>query len=77
MSKFYGQVQGMAQTIATRRGGRDITASVQSWNGSIITRLYYDREVLSVDVRVSEDSTFYGRTIFSGTFAEFIKRLEG
>ena len=72
MSKFYGQVEGSAQTIASRRGFRDIKSSVQSYDGSVITRLFYDDDgVLNVNIQVSDDTSFYGRSIFTGTFEEF------
>lgn len=38
---FYGSVTGQARTTATRRGSRSsgITASAQSWSGSVIVSL--------------------------------------
>lgn len=30
MSTFYGQVEGMAKTVASRRGGKEIKVSAQS-----------------------------------------------
>lgn len=71
MSAFYGSVEGQAKTIATRRGSKDITVSAQSWNGSIITRLYYNNDDLMVDLRIGEGSTAGGITVYSGTFSKF------
>ena len=76
MSKFYGQVEGMAQTIATRRGSQYIKSSVQSYDGSIITELRYDDEgQLMVEVRTCGFSSFQGNMLFYGTFEEFVKKL--
>lgn len=77
MSRFYGQVHGQANTTASRRGGRDIKASVQSWNGSVIMRMYYDSDDrLNVNVQVADSSSFIGESIFDGTFEEFKKKLQ-
>lgn len=78
MSKFYGTVIGQADTSASRRGSRDIRVSAQSWNGSVITRLYYDdNDKLNVDVEIDSGSATYGKMIFRGTFEEFCKKLGG
>lgn len=77
MSSFYGQVQGTAQTLATRRGSKDIKVSAQSWNGSVIIRMYYDDAgELSVELSVAEGSSFYGYTKFSGTLNELVEKLK-
>lgn len=74
MSKFYGTVIGAASTDATRRGHRDIKVSAQSWDGSVITRLWYNTNgELMVDLEHSDCSSTYGRTLFSGTMDEFLK----
>ena len=44
MSKFYGTVIGASQTCATRRGYHDMRAAAQSYDGSVIVRLWYDDE---------------------------------
>lgn len=43
MSAFYGQIKGMADSLASRRGSMEsgIKASVQSWDGSMITSMRY------------------------------------
>ena len=79
MSKFYGQVEGGAKTIASRRGFNSIRSSVQSWDGSVILEMYYngdDMLCIRVDV-VEDDSKFYGNRIFDGGFGEFIRKLKG
>lgn len=61
MSTFYGTVEGMAETCATRRGSDFIRASAQSWDGSVVTRLRYDdNEVLMININLDDDSDCYG-----------------
>ncbi len=77
MSKFYGQVQGMAQTVASRRGSSFIKSSVQSWDGSLITRMFYDgngKLIVQIDVD-KNTSTFYGQGLFYGTLDELVEKL--
>ena len=77
MARFYGQVEGMASTRATRRGGADIKVSAQSWNGSVITKLKYNNDgVLIVEIETSTWSDFDGETIFKGTLEELKRRLK-
>lgn len=79
MSTFYGQVEGMSQTVASRRGSRDsgIKASVQSWDGSLISRMWYDNDGnLKVALEVSNDSSSYGDTIFRGSLDDLRSLLE-
>ena len=76
MSRFYGQVEGMARTRASRQGSDNshIRASVQSWNGSIITELYYDEaDVLCIEVSSSEESSFRGRAVYNGPVERFVE----
>lgn len=78
MSKFYGTVSGAAATEATRRGHDYIRVSAQSWDGSLITRMRYDREdqlVVQLD-RNDSSSSCSGRTIFYGTMDELESRLK-
>lgn len=77
MSAFYGQVIGSAKTNATRRGYKDITVTAQSWNGSVITRLYYEGDELMCDLQIAGESSAYGYTVFNGTLEELKSRLEG
>jgi hypothetical protein len=77
MSAFYGMVQGN-RGAATRCGHTSISASVQSWNGSVITQLSYDNDHhLMISVNCSTGSSAYGTPIFYGTFEEFITKLKG
>ena len=76
MAKFYGSIQGN-RGAATRMGHQSIKASVQSYDGSVITELSYNDEgQLLVDVSVAKDeSSAYGQRLFLGTMEEFIKKL--
>jgi hypothetical protein len=78
MSKFYGQVYGQAKTEASRRGSRDIKVSAQSWDGSVITYLEYDKDdQLEVTISIAEGSSSYGYTYFRGSLEELKERLAG
>ena len=78
MSKFYGTVVGAPRTKATRCGSSDIRVSAQSWNGSVITRLWYNTGGRPcVDIETDEGSSVCGKLIFSGTFDEFREKLAG
>lgn len=77
MSKFYATIQGQAGE-ATRRGSVNsgIRASVQSWNGSVITDLSEDKDGKTiVSVSFSNDSSSYGREVFKGTISELVAKL--
>ena len=79
MSKFYGTVVGQAKTPATRCGSKKsgIRTAAQSYDGSVITELSYDNESneLMVEIEVNDGTSMFGRTIFRGTFNEFIEKL--
>lgn len=77
MSAFYGTVVGASDTPATRRGYHDIKVAAQSWNGSVITRLHYDKnDRLIVDLQLADGSSTSGHTKFYGTFDELKEQLE-
>ena len=77
MSKFYGQVFGSAETSASRRGFKDIRASVQSYEGSVITNLIDNHGKTELVVEVNPDSSSsYGRQVFRGSIEEFVKKME-
>lgn len=75
MAQFYGQVRGMSDTTASRRGGRDIRVSAQSWNGSLITIMHYNGDELMVELQMNDGSEFSGVTVFYGTFEELRAKL--
>ena len=78
MAKFYGQVYGQAQTVATRQGSRNIQVSAQSWDGSVITYLEYDKDnQLEVTISIADGSSSYGYTYFRGSLEELKERLAG
>ena len=71
MSKFYGQVEGMSSTVATRRGGKYIKTSAQSYDGSIQTRLEYDdQDNLIAEISMCKGTGFYGDRVFRGKFED-------
>ncbi len=79
MSAFYGLVEGN-RSCATRGGSKSsgFLASAQSWDGSIIVRLYYDNDQLKCRVGTNEGSacyTDYNSADFVGSFEEFKKLL--
>lgn len=76
MAKFYGTIDG-GRSIATRTGTTSVTASVQSYKGSIITRLFEENGKQMVNVAVGKnESTRFGNTIFSGTIDELVSKLQ-
>jgi hypothetical protein len=77
MSAIYGMIQGN-RGAATRGGSRasGFKATVQSWDGSIITRMSYgDKGELMVEVEYADGSASYGKRAFYGTFEEYIAKL--
>ena len=51
-------------------------SSVQSYDGSVITYMSYDKDNLMVEVCVSDYSSSYGSRIFYGTFDEYVAKLK-
>lgn len=77
MSRLYGQLQG-SRGRATRCGQTSIEASVQSYEGSVITELTFkDSTTPMIRVSIAEGSSFYGRTCFYGTIDELKEKLGG
>lgn len=73
MAKFYSTIQGSAGE-ATRRGTENsgIRASVQSYSGSVITRLESEDDKIILSVDTSNDSrSSWGNRQFRGTIEEF------
>ena len=77
MATFYGSIKG-GRGEATRCGTKNsgIKASVQSWNGSVISELSYAEDRLMVRVSTSTGSSSLGTQIFYGTFEEFVNKLK-
>lgn len=78
MSKFYGTVIEQATTPATRCGSRKsgIRTAAQSYDGSVIVELNYnDNDELMVQVEFARGTSFYGQSIFYGTFDEFVDKM--
>lgn len=72
MATYYGQVKG-GGTAATRTGTKNsgIRVSAQSYDGSVIVDLRDGK----VSIETAKDSSFYGRTIFTGTIEELETKL--
>lgn len=77
MIKLYGQVKGMGDTTASRRGSDSIRVSAQSHEGSVITELEYNHGgELEVTISISNESSMYGTVKWHGSFADFVAQLE-
>lgn len=78
MSKYYGQVKGMSNTVASRRGSEasGIKASVQSYDGSVIVRMTNVGGKNMVDIEMAEGSDFSGKSFFYGTMDELKQALK-
>ena len=77
MAKFYGLIQG-DRGAATRCGHHRIKAAAQSYDGSVITQLSYNKDgQLMVDISVAKDEStaFYGQRVFYGTLDEFVDKI--
>lgn len=78
MSALYGSLQG-CRGEATRTGSKNsgIRASVQSWNGSLVSYMDLDEnENPIITLKTSERSSGYGEeTIFRGTLEELKAKL--
>ena len=78
MSKFYGMVRGN-RGAATRGGSANsgFKATAQSFDGSVITCLDYDKNNnLKVSIELSDYSNTYGDVAFSGTFEELKESMK-
>ena len=78
MALLYGTVTGIGETPATRRGSKNsgIKSSVHSYQGSLISRLYYDKnDELKVALEMAAGSDDVGYKVFDGTFSELAAQL--
>ena len=75
MAKFYGSLQGNKGAV-TRMGSSCIKSSVQSWDGSLISCMSYNGDKLMLELSVSKGRASCGKTIFYGTFEEFVNKFE-
>lgn len=44
MSRFYGEIEGSAKTLATRRGRGEIFSHTRGWTSGIAVRGYVDAD---------------------------------
>lgn len=78
MSMFYGQVSGQASTVASRRGSANsgLKVSAQSWEGSVIVRLWENEGEIMLEIEKAKGSTSWGGdTIFYGKLKD-LKKLQ-
>lgn len=79
MKTFYGQLEGMGSTRATKTGSKNsgITASVQHKTMSFTTWFHQsDNGELRVEIYTRNDMGFMGRNIFCGSPDDYITALE-
>lgn len=83
MASLYGQVKGQAESRASRTGSKrsHIIASAQSYKGSLIVEmsLFEENGVEKpfVNLAVSDESDFVGKTMFMGSLDLLCERLTG
>ena len=78
MAKYYGTLQGnrgQASRLGSTASG--ISASVQSWAGSLTVSLDGDPDAPTVTIARAEGSGRGGKTIFVGSLADLDARLTG
>lgn len=76
MAKFYGTVQGN-RGMGSRLGTEEIRTSAQSWDGSVITYLWYnDNKELMVNLSINKGSNNSGDTKFHNTFDKFNQLMD-
>ena len=78
MSKFYGTARDPwgGRGTATRCGHKGIRTTAQSYDGSVIVDMSYDRnDELVVEVEVSKGSSTSGTQVFRGRLDELANIL--
>ena len=81
MSKYYGETVGYNSkgtgSVASRCGHTGIRSSAQSWDGSVIAVIRDDKEGNPIfEIEITDESSIYGDTVFSGTIEELKEALE-
>ena len=77
MAKTYCTCQGMRQQAHRTGGNNGCSASVQSYDGSIIVENWYDEDgELWVRVSLDDGSSSSGTTVWQGKFDGFKKAME-
>lgn len=80
MSKTYTTCIGMRGERTARGGNDGCRASVQSYEGSVIIRNWYDGDTLMIRIGTSKESDQYlsheASERFEGTFKEFCQALD-
>lgn len=77
MAKFYGTIEGIAKNNATGRGNKNIKVSAQSYDGSVITILNYNKDnELIINIELNDDSDVHGKSelpSFHGTLEQLME----
>lgn len=79
MKTFYGQLEGIGSSRATKGGSKEtgIEASVQHKDISFSTWLHQlSNGELRVEIYMRENSGFHGKNIFCGSPEDYINALE-
>lgn len=76
MSRLYGTVQGN-RGCGSRCGTDYMRVSAQSYEGSVIVKMYEQAEDKEPRIRIelNDDSSIYGDTYFNGTYSELKELL--
>lgn len=71
MAAFYGMVVGNREAT-TRTGSKNsgFKATCQSYDGSVITDMYYKDDELRVRISLADGSDCYGDQVFDGNMDE-------
>ena len=78
MATFYGTLNGRGKEV-TKTGTKDsgISASVQSWHGSVTMELDHDPDGIWLTVFVDDQgSSNKGKMVFHGSIYEFKERFD-
>lgn len=78
MSKYYGSTYAIngKTTVAGRRGFKGIRSAAQTWDGSIIAIAKDQEDGKTIfEIELSDESSLYGNTVFSGTLDELKAKL--
>lgn len=80
MSKYYGETLGYnsrgSGSVASRCGHTGIRSAAQSWDGSLIAVIREDKDGNPIfELEISDESSIYGETVFSGTLDELETQL--
>lgn len=77
MSKLYGTLVNDRNSVTTKCGYESIRACAQSFDGSVIVNMWYDKsDELDVSIEIANGSKTNGDEIFRGSIKELMEKLE-